>query len=95
MGPRLRRHLHEDVTQVLGSKRNVASRSRLNPFQWDARGMHPLECPACGSRKVTTVRLPRPHGPTEPPTTQRGFRCLRCDAQWVDETQWQSIRDQS
>ncbi len=50
-------------------------------------------CPRCGSRKVTTVHLPRPHGPGEPPATQRAFRCLGCDTQWVDEAQWQALRD--
>ena len=40
-------------------------------------------CPACGSEKVTTIRLPRivEHG--EKPGTQPGFRCLKCDTQWT------------
>jgi hypothetical protein len=40
-------------------------------------------CPECGSEKVTTIRLPRPVAPGQPPATQMGFRCLECDTQWV------------
>ncbi|WP_377644900.1 hypothetical protein [Oryzobacter terrae] len=51
-------------------------------------------CPRCESPKITTVQLPRPHGPAEPPATQRGFRCLGCDTQWVDDDQWRALRDE-
>lgn len=51
-----------------------------------------LPCPRCGSKKVTTIQLPRHHEPTEPPTTQRAFRCLGCDTQWVDEAEWDALR---
>lgn len=54
-----------------------------------------LVCPRCGWERVTTVQVPRHHEPTEPPQTQRAFRCLSCDTQWVDETQWQEIHGQA
>ena len=42
-------------------------------------------CPRCSGGKVTTIQLPRHHEPSEPSTTQRAFRCLGCDTQWVDD----------
>lgn len=49
-------------------------------------------CPSCASEKVTTIQLPRHHEPQEQASTQRAFRCLGCDAQWVDDEQWQQLR---
>jgi transposase-like protein len=47
-----------------------------------------MSCPNCGSEKLTTVRLPKPAKDGEPPSTQPGWRCLECDAQWSDPEQW-------
>ena len=52
-------------------------------------------CPRCGGEKVTTIQLPRHHEPSEPSTTQRAFRCLGCDTQWVDDEQWQQLKDEA
>ncbi|MFQ6171589.1 hypothetical protein ACK8HX_08290 [Oryzobacter sp. R7] len=51
-------------------------------------------CPRCGWEKLTTVQVPRPHEAGEPPHTQRAFRCLRCDAQWVDDEGWAALHEE-
>ena len=50
-------------------------------------------CPKCGTTKITTVFVPRHHEPSEPASTQRAFRCLGCDTQWVDDAQWQRLHE--
>lgn len=54
---------------------------------------HGVDCPRCGSEKVTTVVVPRPHEPSEPARTRRAFRCLGCYTQWVDDVQWQQLHE--
>lgn len=45
-------------------------------------------CPSCGAERITTIRLPSPHEPSEAARTHRAFRCLGCDTQWSDEEGW-------
>ena len=51
------------------------------------------ECPRCGSPKATTVMLPPAKG-SHDTRPHRAYRCMVCDTQWSDDTEWARLSEE-